>query len=345
MEPDYATCPECSTRIELTPKKKQLRTHKSNGTRCPGSGKPASNSRRSLRLSRTATIFSGVVAVLASIAGILTWLGISPAKSDRPPVRIASSPRQLVCIPIRKRVPATVIVAVRILTHQADTSRSPQTPRIFPRTSPVRSITFIARIVFRVLSTWPVPGSIHGEPANGNSQFPVICSTGRFIAFASTATNLVPGNPGIDGQHYQVYVNDSLTGQTTLVSSNASDDPADGDSRAPMFNADCSKVVFESGATNLVSEKWNSAYNIYVKNLTDGNVTLASAGSNGKFLNNSSTHAAINSSGTLVAFTSWASDLPDAKAGHPSVYLRDLRNKRTVNISSAYGAYCKGPPG
>lgn len=350
MGPDYATCPECSARVELTPKKKYLKTHRHNDVKCPGSGKPAPGARTIAGLFRTAAIFSGIVAALASIAGILTWLGVSPTSSgpsslktaSPPPIHIASSSRQLVSSG-DKGIPGN-----------GDSGRPSfdSSGRYVAFTSDATNISQNATGLYNIYRKDLVSGSVYlasagldGMSANGSSEFPTICSTGRFIAFASLATNLIPERSGIDGKYYQVYVNDSLTGQTTLVSANASGTPANSDSRAPMFNHNCTKVVFESGASNLVPGRWNAAYNVYVKNLSGGSVTLASANSDGMFLDNGSTHAAISDSGALVAFTSWASDLPGAVAGHPAVYLRDLRSGRTVNVSSAYGTYCNGAAG
>ena len=59
---------------------------------------------------------------------------------------------------------------------------------------------------------------LNGSPANGSSQFPTICRSGRYIAFALTATNLIQGKAHVNGKYDQVYVNDTLTGQTILVS-------------------------------------------------------------------------------------------------------------------------------
>jgi Tol biopolymer transport system component len=179
---------------------------------------------------------------------------------------------------------------------------------------------------------------MNGEPSNGSSQFPVICSTGRFIAFASIATNLVPSAPGIDGSDYQVYVDDSLTRQTYLVSATSTGEAANGDSRNPMFTSDCSEVVFESTATNLSATTGVS--NVYVKNLLSQSVTLVSTGGAGNSLNSNSTHAAINQTGTMVAFTSWATNLPGATDSMPAMYLRNLQTGETLNVSSAFMHFC-----
>ena len=115
--------------------------------------------------------------------------------------------------------------------------------------------------------------------------------------------------------------------------------------RAPMFNHSCTKVLFESTASNLASGAWNGSYNVYIKDLLNNSLILASAGSHGQFLNSDSTHAAINGEGTVVAFTSWASDLPGGELGRPAVYLRNLQAGRITNVSSAYADFCPDAKG
>jgi len=65
-------------------------------------------------------------------------------------------------------------------------------------------------------------GSIHlaspgasGAIPDGNSQFPTICSTGRWVAFASTATNLLGSGPVLRPHTWRVYVHDTLPAPRT----------------------------------------------------------------------------------------------------------------------------------
>jgi Tol biopolymer transport system component len=133
-----------------------------------------------------------------------------------------------------------------------------------------------------------------------------------------------------------VYVNDALNGQTTLVSVNTAGVPADGDSRAPSFSSDCTKILFESTATNLVLNDGNGASDVFVRDLQSRTTTIASINDAGEHLNGDSTHATINGAGTMVAFTSWASNVKGALPGHPGVYLHDVQENRTIAISSNY---------
>ena len=104
--PKYSTCPVCSQRTELTPKRGRFRVHTVDGTRCRGSGRSVPVKRSRFKLKVIVPILAGVIAAAASIVTILQFAGVSPPQSKPtapatgtttlPPVKIASSPRQLV---------------------------------------------------------------------------------------------------------------------------------------------------------------------------------------------------------------------------------------------------------
>src|SRR5919106_3108656 len=67
--------------------------------------------------------------------------------------------------------------------------------------------------------------SSDGAEADGSSEGPAISADGRFVAFQSDASNLVPGaNPFLFTN--QVYVHDRETGTTEIVSVNAAGEAA-----------------------------------------------------------------------------------------------------------------------
>ncbi|MET9399675.1 hypothetical protein, partial [Kitasatospora sp. NPDC002965] len=92
-----------------------------------------------------------------------------------------------------------------------------------------------------------------GDPAREqpglNSYLPTISSDGRYVAFASSRTDLVPGGtPALAN----VYVADRRTGAVRLITVGADGSPADRPSAAPVLSADGSTVGFISKATNLL---------------------------------------------------------------------------------------------
>ena len=88
-----------------------------------------------------------------------------------------------------------------------------------------------------------------GAPgAGGNSGVPNVTSSGRFVTFNSSATNL----PGSINPDAQTYIRNRRTGSTTLVSRTSGGDPAmGGNSFDSSVSASGRFVAFESIATNL----------------------------------------------------------------------------------------------
>jgi hypothetical protein len=88
-----------------------------------------------------------------------------------------------------------------------------------------------------------------GSGANGISTEPVLSADGRFVAFTSTATNLVSGATNDFGD---VYIRDLLAGTNSLVSvSTNGSSPGNRISRLPLISADGRYVLFHSSAGNL----------------------------------------------------------------------------------------------
>jgi Tol biopolymer transport system component len=167
---------------------------------------------------------------------------------------------------------------------------------------------------------------------NGASGWASISGDGRYVAFRSDATNLVPGdtNGATD-----IFVHDMVTGKTTRVSVSSSGAQANGASFAPAISADGSAVAFSSDATNLVpggTSKFSSE--VYVHSLVTGKTTLASLSSSGVPGNHFSAGPAISGNGSIVAFTSFASNLvPGITNDADNVFVRNLKTGKTINVS------------
>lgn len=76
-------------------------------------------------------------------------------------------------------------------------------------------------------------------------EAPAVSADGRFVAFASSSDELVPGD---DDGDVDVFVHDRSTGSTELVSVGDDGRPGDGDSTSPSISADGRHVVFHSDA-------------------------------------------------------------------------------------------------
>jgi Tol biopolymer transport system component len=107
-----------------------------------------------------------------------------------------------------------------------------------------------------------------GAPANRASDAPSISADGRFVAFSSEASNLVPGDTN---QRGDIFVRDRTIGATSRVSLGlpapeacAAAVQADRANLRPALSADGRVVAFQSAATNLVPGDTNSAPDIFV---------------------------------------------------------------------------------
>jgi len=97
-----------------------------------------------------------------------------------------------------------------------------------------------------------------GSEANGASRSPSVTSGGRFVAFASDATNLVPGDAN---GWSDIFVRDTCIGAaspcsptTTRVSVGSRGEEANGSSSAPAIDPAGRFVAFDSLATNLAQD-------------------------------------------------------------------------------------------
>lgn len=88
---------------------------------------------------------------------------------------------------------------------------------------------------------------------NGSSIRPAISHDGRYVAFRSQATNLVPGYSRSNGSRgTDVFLFDRVTGATTLVSRTSTSPTTGAGGWYPEISPDGAAVVFPSDGTNLV---------------------------------------------------------------------------------------------
>ncbi len=174
-----------------------------------------------------------------------------------------------------------------------------------------------------------------GIAGSGISNAASINADGRFIAFVSAATNLVPGV--LNGP--QIYLHDRLSGQTTLVSKDGSGNPASAGSTnaSPTISADGRFVAFVSNATNLVGNFGQQIYLHDTQPVPNGLTTLVSKNGSGNPASAGSTNASptISADGRFVAFASNATNLVATVSGQ-QVYRYDTQippNGQNVVVS------------
>jgi len=181
----------------------------------------------------------------------------------------------------------------------------------------------------RTGTTSRVSQSTSGVPGDNSSYGQSLSPDGRYVAFTSDATNLVPGdtNGAYDG-----FVHDRSTGSTSRVTLTDGDTQADARSYAPVISAEARYVAFVSDATNLVPGDTNGVADIFVRDRRAG-TTVRVSGANADAPSDAPT---ISANGRYVAFTSEAALVPADTNGIADVFVRDLRtgSLRRVNVST-----------
>jgi len=179
--------------------------------------------------------------------------------------------------------------------------------------------------------------SAAGGVSNGGSSAPAVSSDGRFVAFYSTATNLVP--QGVSGS---IFVRDTCLGASTCSPETFAVDLAP-DGSAPnaaaesqvAISADGRFVAFASSATNLLTSVPSSTPlkpNIYVRDLCLGidappgclpHTDVVSVANTGDPAARASTSPSLSADGRFVAFLSTAPNLVAGTVSGNAVYVRD----------------------
>jgi Tol biopolymer transport system component len=194
-----------------------------------------------------------------------------------------------------------------------------------------------------------------GEQGNANSAYPTISANGRFVAFNSNASNLVPGDlPGLE-----VFVHDrdsdgnGIYDEPGGISVRRVGDAWQADFVYPnSISGDGRLVVFYS--TGLGSVR---AGQVFLYDLQQNSLVMISAAGNGVATSN---YAVISADGNTVAYISWARLVDEDTNGDPAevmgcipsssipcgadVYVYDRNAGETTRVSvSSDGEQANGP--
>ncbi|MCB9433502.1 MAG: PD40 domain-containing protein [Ardenticatenaceae bacterium] len=170
-----------------------------------------------------------------------------------------------------------------------------------------------------------------GIQGNQVSLYPSISGDGRFVAFASWASNLVSGDTnGTLG----IFVHDRQIGTTSRVSVDSSGNEGNGHSYNPSISGDGRFVAFRSYASNLVSGDTNGSYDVFVHDRQTGTTSRVSVDSSGNEGNGSSHSPSISGDGRFVAFSSEASNLISSDtSGTFDIFVHDRQTGTTSRVS------------
>jgi Tol biopolymer transport system component len=217
------------------------------------------------------------------------------------------------------------------------------------RTHPRRwVVAFTAAVVGAVAaasSAGAVAGAEHGtervsldadaHEANAPSYTPSLSHEGRWVAFASDADNLVPGDTN---RKRDVFVRDTWTGLVRRVSVSSEGVQGNEHSYNPSISADGRWVAFDSWSHNLVPDDHNRRGDVFLHDMRTGKTTRISSRSDhkGEEAHGNSGFAVISADGKHVAFESNAPDMRPNGGNQSDVYMWHRETGEIEWISQGY---------
>ena len=190
-------------------------------------------------------------------------------------------------------------------------------------------------------------------PTNTLSDTPVITPDGRFVAFQSTATNLVTNTVTAD---VHSYLRDLQGGVTTLLDVDTNGvGSVDNTGNLTSLSADGQFAAFCSPNDSLVAFDSNHYFDVFVRDINNAVTELVSVRDT-SFISQAGRGLSIvgptslSSNGQWLAFSSQADDLvTNDFNGDQDVFIRDMVNGTNALVSvgmdgnSALGGYSTGP--
>jgi Tol biopolymer transport system component len=182
---------------------------------------------------------------------------------------------------------------------------------------------------------WIARGSVATDGAEGNASSgdAKLSADGRYVAFSSSATNLVADDT--NGIH-DFFQHDVLAGTTTRLTVATDGSEANDVSYGLSMSGDGRYVVFRTSADNLVPADSNSVSDIFLRDTVAGTTELVSLTSGGAQANHGSLFAALSADGHVAVFTSYASNLVAGDTNDAyDIFVRDLQTGTTTRVSVA----------
>ena len=206
-------------------------------------------------------------------------------------------------------------------------------PDLVPRTLDATVQVYVRNLQTGTIERISADSAAHA--ANADSDAADISADGRFVAFTTSATNVVPGDTNAVGD---VFVRNRQTHATERVSVKSSGAQGNRVSYSPSISADGRFVAFASKAANLVSGDTNNSDDVFVHDRQSGRTERVSVKSGGAQANNASFGPAISADGRFVAFISRATNLVAGDTnGMDDVFVHDRVSGSTERMSLGVG--------
>ncbi len=147
-----------------------------------------------------------------------------------------------------------------------------------------------------------------GDEGDGQSTGATVSADGRYVAFESTAKNLIPGEVD-ENNFFDVFVRDRDTGEVERVSVSSESIKGNLDSFSGRISDDGRFVAFKSDASNLVLGDTNNKTDVFVFDRQNGRIERVSVDADGNQSNDTSEGHFLSSDGRFLVFHSLATNL------------------------------------
>jgi Tol biopolymer transport system component len=179
-----------------------------------------------------------------------------------------------------------------------------------------------------------------GETGNDYSREPVISADGRFVAFESWSSDLVPGDTN---DMPDIFVRDLQAGETRRVSVASDGTEADFYSFSPTISGDGHYVAFSSAAANLVEEDTNDAEDVFLHYLERRETHRISTAADGSQGDGPSYGPVLSDDGRIVLFTSAASNLVEGdENGYTDLFLYEVETEGITRLIEGHRSLEEG---
>ncbi len=168
-----------------------------------------------------------------------------------------------------------------------------------------------------------------GSLGNSNSRWPSVSGDGRYVVYASDASNLVAGDTN---GTMDIFLRDRVAGTTQRVSVASDGTQGDNASRWPVISADGQSIAFVSYADNFAAGDTNNSGDVFLHDRVSGETTRLSVSTAGLQGVGESNAPSISADGSRVVFVSNASLVPDDTRSW-DIYVRDVPSGTTTRLS------------
>jgi hypothetical protein len=181
------------------------------------------------------------------------------------------------------------------------------------------------------LSIVKVSKSATGSDADDDSETPKLSGDGRYVIFASSATNMIAGTTTTGKQIFRYTI---ANGVIDLISKTSGGIMADSDCDSPVISYSGRFVAYLSKATNIISNSVANKKALILHDLVKGTITRVNADSSGVASTGDAGTATISANGRYLSFSDTGSNLVSSDLNSVAdVFLKDTDTGAIARLS------------